>query len=153
MTVDAAHAQEGSSRDFHNYEIEDPEIRSYDSWDGGRHQFSSRSGAIPPHRFSDNSQVDEVRFFSPVTPVETSFHSQKKKPKHVQPIKKSSLAGSFVARQKNSASASTPGMPHIRSSSSLELVLSPRSAFDDCSVNSSLSESTSQGGGRASYRM
>ena len=126
----SARVQGGSSRDFHNYEIDDPEVGSYNSKDEQRQNSQSRSGAVPPLRFSDTGNADEIKYtFSPVSPVATSPFNVKKKPKHVPSVKVSS----FSAPQKEVALVRSPS-----------LLLSPRSAFDDCSVGSSLSESTSR---------
>ena len=126
----SARTQGGSSRDFHNYEIDDPEVGSYNSKDDQRQNYQSRSGAIPPLRFSDLADNDEIlNTFSPVSPVATSPYNVKKKPKHVPSVK----VASHSAQMKEVALVSSPS-----------LLLSPRSAFDDCSVGSSLSESTSR---------
>ena len=126
----SARIQGGSSRDFHNYEIDDPEVGSYSSKDDLRQSYQTRSGAIPPLRFSDMANNDEIMYtFSPVSPVATSPYNVKKKPKHVPSVKVSS----HTAPMKEVALVSSPS-----------LLLSPRSAFDDCSVGSSLSESTSR---------
>ena len=61
--------------------------------------------------------------------------SSKKNPKLVQPLK---LRKALPALDESCL---------LEQRTHLGLMLSTRSAFDDCSVNSSLSESTSNGGG------
>lgn len=131
VQIDKCRVQEGSSWDFHNFEVDDPEVRSYSSKDTSRQRQEDRSGAAAPVRFSSNSH-DEMRYaFVPVSPATSALSNSKKKPKPVQPIKLQSVVGNVEA--------TLPRCP------SIDLVLSPRSAFDDCSVSSSLSNSTSGG--------
>lgn len=146
-------AQDGSCYDFHNYEIDDPEVRSFDSRERSsvtqerRYPSRSRSGAVAPIRCTDSNdrKTDEIRYiFTPLSPPRSSAttpvntgSSAKKNPKHVPPLKKPSNV--VIVDCGDSAPPRGP---------TFEFMISPRSAFDDCSVNSSLSESTAATGGK-----